>query len=131
MAKVVLVDDELTMVQMIGDLLRKEGHEVLPFSTLEAASEGIDENSPDLVITDLYLDKSGAKGLEVVKKARSLSPPPVVIVVTGFGTLDTAVEAMRSGAFDYLEKPFKVDDFRFTVRRALCFGEAVSETTFH
>jgi len=130
MAKVVLVDDELTMVQMIGDLLRKEGHEVLPFSSLEAASDGIAESSPDLVITDLYLDKSGAKGLEVVKRARSLSPPPVVIVVTGFGTLDTAVDAMRAGAFDYLEKPFKVDDFRFTIRRALSFGEAVSETTF-
>jgi len=130
MAKVVLVDDELTMVQMIGDLLRKEGHEVIPFTNLEAAAEGIVENSPDLVITDLYLDKSGAKGLEVVRKARSLSPPPVVIVVTGFGTLDTAIEAMRAGAFDYLEKPFKVEDFRFTIRRALSFGEAVSETTF-
>jgi DNA-binding NtrC family response regulator len=130
MAKVVLVDDELTMVQMIGDLLRKEGHEVIPFSNLETAAEGIEEHSPDLVITDLYLDKSGAKGLEVVKKARSLSPPPVVIVVTGFGTLDTAVDAMRAGAFDYLEKPFKVEDFRFTIRRALSFGEAVSETTF-
>ncbi len=130
MAKVVLVDDELTMVQMVGDLLRKEGHEVVPFSTLESALEGIVENSPDLVITDLYLDKSGAKGLEVLRKARSLSPPPVVIVVTGFGTLDTAIEAMRAGAFDYLEKPFKVEDFRFTIRRALSFGEAVSETTF-
>jgi DNA-binding NtrC family response regulator len=130
MAKVVLVDDELTMVQMVGDLLRKEGHEVVPFSNLDSALEGIAEHSPDLVITDLYLDKSGAKGLDVVKKARSLSPPPVVIVVTGFGTLDTAIDAMRAGAFDYLEKPFKVEDFRFTIRRALSFGEAVSETTF-
>jgi DNA-binding NtrC family response regulator len=130
MAKVVLVDDELTMVQMVGDLLRKEGHEVIPFSSLDAALEGIAEHSPDLVITDLYLDKSGAKGLDVLKKARSLSPPPVVIVVTGFGTLDTAIDAMRAGAFDYLEKPFKVEDFRFTIRRALSFGEAVSETTF-
>jgi len=130
MAKVVLIDDELTMVQMVGDLLRKEGHEVIPFSNLDSALDGIVENSPDLVITDLYLDKSGAKGLDVVKKARSLSPPPVVIVVTGFGTLDTAIDAMRAGAFDYLEKPFKVEDFRFTIRRALSFGEAVSETTF-
>lgn len=130
MAKVLLVDDELTMVQMIGDLLRKEGHEVVPFSNLDAAAEGLAEHSPDLVITDLYLDKSGAKGLDVVKKARSLSPPPVVIVVTGFGTLDTAIDAMRAGAFDYLEKPFKVEDFKFTIRRALSFGEAVSETTF-
>jgi DNA-binding NtrC family response regulator len=130
MAKVILVDDELTMVQMVGDLLRKEGHEVIPFSNLESALEGLLEHSPDLVITDLYLDKTGAKGLEVVRKARSLSPPPVVIVITGFGTLDTAVNAMRAGAFDYLAKPFNLDDFRFTVRRALSFGEAVSETSF-
>jgi len=130
MAKVLLVDDELTMVQMVGDLLRKEGHEVVPFSNLESALEGLMDQSPDLVITDLYLDKTGAKGLEVVRKARSLTPPPVVIVITGFGTLDTAVDAMRAGAFDYLAKPFNLDDFRFTVRRALTFGEAVSETSF-
>ena len=117
MAKVLLVDDELTMVQMVAELLRQEGHEVFPFSNGSAAVAALTTHSPDLVITDLYFDKTRAHGLEVVQKARALSPPAVVIVITGFGTIETAVEAMKNGAFDYLEKPFKVDELKLCVQR--------------
>ena len=75
MAKVLLVDDELTMVQMVADLLRADGHEVFPFTSLSAAVAGMTAHQPDLVVTDLYLDKTNAQGLEIIKKARSLSPP--------------------------------------------------------
>jgi len=60
-----------------------------------------------LVITDLYLDKTRAHGMEIIQKARELNPPAVVIVITGFASIETAVEAMKIGAFDYLEKPSK------------------------
>jgi DNA-binding NtrC family response regulator len=130
MAKVLLVDDDLTMVQMVAELLRQEGHEVFPFSNGGAALAGLSAHSPDLVITDLYFDKTRAHGLEVVQKARALSPPAVVIVITGFGTIETAVEAMKNGAFDYLEKPFKVDELKLCVQRALSYSAAVSETTY-
>ena len=109
MAKVLLVDDDLTMLQMVAELLRQEGHEVFHFSNGRAALAGLTTHAPELVITDLYFDKTRAHGLEVVQKARALSPPAVVIVITGYGTIETAVEAMKNGAFDYLEKPFKVD----------------------
>jgi len=130
MAKVLLVDDELTMVQMVADLLRADGHEVFPFTNLSAAVAGMAAHQPELVVTDLYLDKTNAQGLEIIKKARSLSPPAVVVVITGYGSIDTAVEAMKNGAFDYLEKPFKVDELRMCIQRGLSYSTAVSETTF-
>ena len=130
MAKVLLVDDDLTMVQMVAELLRQGGHEVFPFSNGSAALAGLTAHSPDLVITDLYFDKTRAYGLEVVQKARALSPPAVVIVITGFGTIETAVEAMKNGAFDYLEKPFKVDELKLCVQRALSYNAAVTETVY-
>ena len=130
MAKVLLVDDELTMVQMVAELLRREGHEVFPFTNGAAAVAALVAHSPELVITDLYLDKTRAHGLEIIQKARELNPPAVVIVITGFGSIETAVEAMKNGAFDYLEKPFKVDELRLCVQRALSYNAAVSETAY-
>src|SRR5882724_6610791 len=130
MAKVLLVDDELTMVQMVAELLRQEGHEVYPFTSGPAAVTAILAHAPELVITDLYLDKTRAHGLEIIEKARELNPPAVVIVITGFGSIETAVEAMKIGAFDYLEKPFKVDELRLCMQRALSYNAAVSETAY-
>jgi DNA-binding NtrC family response regulator len=130
MAKVLLVDDEVTMVQMIAELLRNEGHEVFPYSTFNTSIEGLETHLPELVITDLYLDKTRAHGLEILQKARSLNPPAVVIVITGFGSIESAVDAMKKGAFDYLEKPFKVDEFKLTVQRALSYNDAVSENVY-
>ena len=130
MARVLLVDDELTMLQMVAELLRREGHEVFPFTNGHAALAGLTTHSPDLVITDLYFDKTGAAGLEIVQKARALSPPAVVIVITGFGSIETAVDAMKNGAFDYLEKPFKLDELKLCVQRALAYKAAVTETAY-
>jgi DNA-binding NtrC family response regulator len=130
MAKVLLVDDELTMVQMVADLLRQEGHEVLPFTNGNAALAALTAQSPELVITDLYFDKTRAHGLEILQKARALHPPATVIVITGFGSIETAVEAMKAGSFDYLEKPFKVDELKLCVSRALSYNAAVSETVY-
>src|SRR5512145_1026169 len=104
MAKVLLVDDEVTMVQMVAGLLRQDGHEVFPFTNGPAAISALPTHAPDLVITDLYFDKTRTYGLEILKKARELVPPAVVIVITDFGSIETAVEAMKNGAFDYLEK---------------------------
>jgi two-component system, NtrC family, response regulator AtoC len=130
MAKVLLVDDEVTMVQMVTEMLRGEGHEVSPFTSFGPAMEAISEVEPELVITDLYLDKTRAHGLEIVQKARSLNPPPSVIVITGMATIETAVEAMKRGAYDYIEKPFKMDELRMCVQRALSYNDAISENVY-
>jgi DNA-binding NtrC family response regulator len=130
MAKVVLVDDEVTMVQMVTELLRAEGHEVFPFNNSNAALASIENILPELVITDLYLDKTRPHGLEILQKARSLNPPAVVIMITGFGSIESAVEAMKCGAYDYLEKPFKVDELKLAVQRALSYNDAISENVY-
>ncbi len=131
MAKVLLIDDEVTMVQMVTELLRREGHEVFPFSSYNAAIETLEAQRPELVITDLYLDKSQTiQGLELLQKARALNPPSTVIVITGYATIETAVDAMKKGAFDYLQKPFKVDDLRLCIQRALSYNEAISENIY-
>jgi DNA-binding NtrC family response regulator len=130
MAKVLLIDDEVTMVQMVAELLRREGHEVFPFSSFNAAVETLETQRPELVITDLYLDKTHTHGLEILQKARALNPPSTVIVITAYATIETAVDAMKKGAFDYLEKPFKVEDLRLCIQRALSYNEAISENVY-
>ena len=130
MARVLVVDDELTMVQMITELLRGEGHEVFPYTNGNAALEFIEECNPELVITDLNLERSRTQGLDILQKARTMHPPATVIVVTGFATVETAVEAMKKGAYDYLQKPFKLDSFKACVQRALSYNEAVSENVY-
>jgi len=130
MAKVLVVDDEVTMVQMVTEVLRAEGHQVFPFNSGKEALEAIEQHSPDLVIADLNLEKSRTQGLEILQKARSLNPPAVVIVITGYGTVETAVDAMKKGAFDYLEKPFKIDDFKLCAQRALSYNKAISENAY-
>src|SRR5213082_3169514 len=130
MAKVLLADDEVTMVQMVTELLRAEGHEVVPFTNGNAASEAIETVAPELVITDLYLDKTRAQGLDILHKARGLNPPAVVIVITGFGSIDTALEAMKKGAYDYLEKPFKLDELKLCIQRALNYTEVTAENVY-
>lgn len=130
MAKVMLVDDEVTMVQIVTEMLRGEGHEVFPYTSGEQAFAELEENEPELVITDLYLDKTGVQGMEMLRRARALNPPPIVIVVTGYGSIETAAEAMKKGAYDYLEKPFKLEELRLTVQRALSYNDAISENVY-
>lgn len=130
MAKVLLADDEITMVQMVTEVLRADGHEVFPFTNASAALEAVESVAPELVITDLYFDKTKAQGLEILHKARTLTPPAIVIVVTGFGSIETAVEAMKSGAYDYVEKPFKLDHLKLTIERALSYNTAISENVY-
>src|SRR5271165_3437187 len=130
MAKVLRVDDELTMVQMVTERLRQEGHEVFPCTNSKDAFAALENHNPEIVITDLYLDKSRAHGLEILQKARAIAPPPSVIVITAFGSIETAVEAMKSGAYDYLEKPFKLDELLLCIQRALSYNEAISENLY-
>ena len=130
MARVLVIDDEATMLQMVTELLRAAGHEVLPFNNGNAAFDALEEQHPELVITDLNLERSRTQGLDIVRKARSLNPPAEVIVVTAFGSVETAVEAMRQGAYDYLEKPFKLDDLKLSAQRAVSYNHALAENHY-
>jgi DNA-binding NtrC family response regulator len=130
MAKVLVADDEPTMVQIVAELLRAEGHQVFPFTNGNAALEAMESLAPDLVVTDLYLDRTKPQGLDILQKARALTPPAQVIVITGFPTVETAVDATKKGAYDFLEKPVKLDVLKLRIERALSYNDAVSENVY-
>jgi len=116
MARILIVDDQDNARGMLSELLRTEGYEVDQAANGETASAMVAENGYDLVITDLRMGDVG--GLEVLKRARETSPLTEVIVMTAFGTIEDAVEAMRFGARDFVQKPFVEEELLVKVSRA-------------
>lgn len=117
MAKVLVVDDELSMREFLQILLEGEGHQVETAGDLAEAVTLCQRDTPDLVYTDLKLP--GSSGMDLLRYLREEYPETQVIMMTAFGTADTAVEAMRLGAYDYQVKPVKVDEIRALTAKAL------------
>jgi len=117
MAHILVVDDELSMREFLGILLRKGGHRVSAASDGHRALEIVEQDPPDLVIQDLKMP--GMNGTELLPKLKVRVPDVPVIVITAFSTWDNTVEAMRLGAYDYVKKPFDTDEIREVVERAL------------
>jgi two-component system, NtrC family, response regulator PilR len=116
-ARVLVVDDETSMRELLGIMLRKSGYAVTPADGGEQAVELLKTTAFDLVITDLRMRK--IDGLAVLRAAKDYSPQTMVLVVTAFASTETAVEAMRLGAYDYITKPFKLDEIKLTIGNAL------------
>lgn len=125
MARILLVDDEPSILSVLSGLLKGKGFETQPSLGGRKALELLHEGSYDLMITDIRMEP--VDGLELLKTAKSLYPNMSVIVVSAFGSVETAVEAMKEGAFDYVTKPFKVDELMITVQRALEYRRALHE----
>ena len=124
-AEILIVDDEEGMRDFLTICLMKAGHRAEAVASGELALERMAGKQFDLVITDLTMP--GIDGMEVLRRAAALPDPPLVIMITAFATTDTAVEAMKLGAYDYLMKPFKVDEIQVVVRRALERVDLTSE----
>ena len=118
---VLVVDDDLSMREFLGILLRREGYSVELADSGESALTAVAGRWPDVVLSDLNMP--GIDGMEFLQRVKTQAARQgrdiQVIMVTAFGTAESAVEAMRRGAFDYVLKPFNNDDLRVTVRRAL------------
>ena len=117
MGKIVIIDDEPAILQLMTKLCRGLGHEVFG---LQSGSEGlntIEIEKPNALIVDLRI--GDMSGIEIIEKCSKDYPHMPIIMVTGFGSVETAVEAMRKGAFDYLTKPFELDDLQRTLNKAL------------
>jgi CheY-like chemotaxis protein len=116
--EVLVVDDEPVVLTVLREALRRGGYRVTTAASAEEAIALFDRQSFDLVLTDKNLP--GASGLEVLRAARKLQPPPAVVLITGYSSYDSAVEAFDVGAYDYIEKPIKdLESLRQRVRRAL------------
>ena len=116
-ASIAVVDDEARMVEIVSMLLRRDGHEVRGFTEPEAFLESLEREPVDLLLTDLRMPRMD--GVEVLRRARAELPGLPVILFTAHATVQTAIEAMKEGAYDYLQKPFDNDEMKALVRRAL------------
>jgi len=116
-ARVLVVDDEKSMRDLLSITLEKEGYDVVTAAGGEAAIEALRRDATDAVITDLRMPK--VDGLQVLRAAKEISPDVAVIVITAVASTETAVEAMKLGAYDYITKPFKLDEVSLIVRNAL------------
>lgn len=117
MARILIIDDDLAMVSVISDICQEQGHETIVFSSGPKALESLVAQAPQLVISDLRMDKVG--GMDILRECRELLPQTPVILITAFKAVETALEAMKMGAYDYITKPFKVDELQLTIQRAL------------
>jgi DNA-binding NtrC family response regulator len=115
--RVLIVEDEDLMRELLARILAGENYSIQQASSGEEALKLLQERSVDLILTDLRL--KGMSGLQLLSEARALDPEIVVIVMTAYASVETAVEAMRKGAYDYLTKPFINDEIRVMLRRAL------------
>ncbi|MEZ4229948.1 MAG: EAL domain-containing protein [Polyangiaceae bacterium] len=115
--RVLVVDDERFIREVLADFLGMEGYQVRTAEDGAAASRELDRSKYDVVITDLKMPNMG--GLDLLREIERKSPEAVTIVMTGFGTVETAIDAMKRGAHDYVLKPFKVEQVLEIVRQGL------------
>ncbi len=116
-ATILIIEDEEKMRRLMDLVLRSEGHRLILADSGEAGLKLLEEGGIDLVLTDLQMGKVG--GLDVLERVTRESPDVPVVIITGFGTVKSAVEAMKKGAFDYISKPLDNDELKIIVKRAL------------
>ena len=116
-ARILVVDDQVAHAELLAEALVSVGHDCIVATSVEEAKERLRQEGVDIVITDLVL--GDRDGLDLIREAQSIDPFIAVVVVTGYGTVETAVEAMQLGAVDYLRKPVDLTGLRIRVDRAL------------
>lgn len=115
--QVLIVDDEISICNILGQYLKRKGYSVFTVQSGEQALEVLDDRSIDIVITDIKMP--GITGVDLLKKIKHNNLTIPVLMTTGFPTLDTAIEALKLGAYDYLTKPFHLEEIGEKVRRAI------------
>ncbi len=125
MPRILIVDDEPTILNLLNKILIGQGYDSTPASNGEKALQLLQTEKFDLMISDINM--TPINGMELLRKAAGDWPDMGVIMLTAYGTVATAVEAMKEGAFDYITKPFKLDELVLTVQRALAYHNAIAE----
>jgi len=118
MKRILVIDDDLETCNFLTEIFAEEAWQVASSQSAEAAREAVEKTHFDLIVSDINLG-GRTSGVALLKEFKTASPDSEVILISGFGTLETAVEAVREGAFDYVSKPFNVNEVIATARRAL------------
>ena len=119
-AKILVIDDDTSLRRVLEYNLQEDGYDIQTASSGEEGLYLFGQSPPDLVITDMKM--SGMDGLMVLKSIKERSPETLVIIITAFGTVNIAVEAMKAGAYDYITKPFNRDQLKLTINKAFQFN---------
>jgi two-component system response regulator AtoC len=128
-AHLLVVDDDPVTIDLLKEVLSKEGYEVsTALSGEEAIAQGMDHLF-DIIITDVRMGEKD--GMEVLRFFKKNAPETTVILITAFGSIETAIEAIREGAYDYISKPFKLDEIKFTIQRALEQRRLIQENKYY
>ncbi len=125
MARILLVDDEPSILSVLSTVLQAENYDVVSASDGQKALDLIQSDEFDLVISDIRM--TPVDGIEILKALHKAGSQTSVIMLTAYGSVETAIEALKLGAFDYVTKPFKVDELLITVQRALQYRNAITE----
>lgn len=115
--KILIIDDEKDTCDIIGEIMIDEGYQVFTALSGQSALRIVKKNRPDLILLDIKMPKMD--GVEVLRRVKKIDKDVVVVMMTAYGALDTAKEAMRLGANDYVTKPFDVNFIKAVVKEAL------------
>ncbi len=125
---VLIVDDETTIIESLEGILSDDGFEVIhAFNGYEALKK-VESESPDIVLLDIWMP--GMDGIETLKEIKNIAPNLPVVMITGHGTIESAVDATKSGAYDFLEKPLSIDKVMVTINNALNFRKLEEENLY-
>ncbi|MCK4563865.1 MAG: sigma-54-dependent Fis family transcriptional regulator [Verrucomicrobia bacterium] len=125
MAKILIADDDPTILSLLNKILIAKGYDVKLAEHGGVAEKMLQSEQFDLLISDIKMEP--VDGMQLLKKTRKMRPQVGVIMLTAYATVSTAVEAMKEGAFDYIPKPFKIDELLATVKRALDYQRSLAE----
>ncbi|NNU80635.1 sigma-54-dependent Fis family transcriptional regulator [Halovulum dunhuangense] len=119
MGDILVVDDERDIRELVGDILRDEGHSVRLAWDSDSAFTEINREPPDLIILDIWLKDSKLDGIDILKSVRRDNPAIPVVIISGHGNIEIAVAAVKQGAYDFIEKPFNIDQLMVVITRGL------------
>ena len=129
MNDILVIDDEKDIRDLIGDILQDEGHQTRLAWNSDSAFSEINANAPDLIILDIWLKDSELDGIDILKKTKRDNPDIPVVIISGHGNIEIAVAAVKQGAYDFIEKPFNIDQLMVVVTRALEASKLRRENT--
>src|SRR5215210_3663519 len=118
-ADILVVDDEIDIRELVAGILEDEGHRTRTAGSSDEALAAIEGRRPHLVFLDIWLQGSRLDGLQVLDLVKSQHPELPVVMISGHGNIETAVSAIKAGAYDFIEKPFKADRLVLVAERAL------------
>src|SRR5210317_1750874 len=119
MGDILIVDDERDIRELISEILIDEGYSTRIAGTSDEAMRQVTSQPPGLLILDIWLKDSDMDGIDILKKVKTDFPQVPVVIISGHGNIEIAVAAIKQGAYDFIEKPFNIDQLMVVIRRAM------------